>query len=556
LDQRGTGRFEPSLACAELQSETAENVALADAERLRIDQLTRCRDRLVGKGIDLAAYTTAQNAADVDDLRAAFGYDTVDLLGVSYGTRLALDVMRDFLRAIASVVLDSTLPNQVDAYTQLTVGFDRSLHLLFSSCAADDACNRAFSTLAADFSRVVAQLDADPVSVTVTNPRTDKPLTYLVNGWRFVSAMQGGLYSASRLRYLPMLIAQLKAGDTNPAGVFPAAVARGRRVVQLRDGVLGGVQRPAALRDAGRDERGGADRPAGVARGVPARRTGRVRGLRAMADEAREPDRAPAGGERHPHPDSVERERPRDPPAFNELAAATLSRSFLFAVPGIVHSILGNGGACGATIIGRFFAAPAVRPNTDCASAFGITYVTTGKIYAEAPPMTINPAKQYTATIVTNKGTMAVQLFADVAPRAVNNFAFLADDHFYDGVAFWRVLPGLLVHNLAQIIEVAGEAIHAVHDDRIPLAREAQQGIELGPRDILARCFVGEGAVHRNLFELAVRVLVEGADPDIADALSIHTISSICQDRVYDVREHLSRKRNNNPRLTRRRECA
>jgi len=98
------------------------------------------------------------------------------------------------------------------------------------------------------------------------------------------------------------------------------------------------------------------------------------------------------------------------------------------------------------------------------------------------------------------------------------------------------------------------QTVHAVHDHRVPLAREAQQGIELGTRDILARCLVGEGAVHGNLLELAIRVLVERADPDIADPLSIHgSISSICQDRVCKVRGRMSRKRISDPKLTGRR---
>lgn len=57
-------------------------------------------------------------------------------------------------------------------------------------------------------------------------------------------------------------------------------------------------------------------------------------------------------------------------------------------------------------------------------------------------------------------------------------------------------------------------------DNGIPLARETEERVELRPRDILARRFVGEGAIDGNLFELAVRVLVKTADPDIADALS------------------------------------
>jgi len=83
-----------------------------------------------------------------------------------------------------------------------------------------------------------------------------------------------------------------------------------------------------------------------------------------------------------------------------------------------------------------------------------------------------------------------------------------------------------------------------MHDDGVPLAREVQQGVELRPGDILSRGFVGEGAIDGDLFELAIRVLVERADADIADALPIHgSTSFICQDKVYKVRGQMSRKR-------------
>jgi cyclophilin family peptidyl-prolyl cis-trans isomerase len=65
--------------------------------------------------------------------------------------------------------------------------------------------------------------------------------------------------------------------------------------------------------------------------------------------------------------------------------------------------------------------------------------------YKAAPPMTIDKAKKYTATIATNKGTMKADLFADTAPISVNNFVFLANDHFFDGVIFHRIVAGFVI---------------------------------------------------------------------------------------------------------------
>lgn len=67
------------------------------------------------------------------------------------------------------------------------------------------------------------------------------------------------------------------------------------------------------------------------------------------------------------------------------------------------------------------------------------------KVYAEAPEMTIDTAKDYKAIIKTNLGDFEIDLYEKNAPKAVNNFIFLANDDYYDGVKFHRVIKGLLI---------------------------------------------------------------------------------------------------------------
>ncbi len=97
-------------------------------------------------------------------------------------------------------------------------------------------------------------------------------------------------------------------------------------------------------------------------------------------------------------------------------------------------------------------------------------------------------------------------------------------------------------------------------DDGVAVAREADEGVELGAGGVLARGVVGEGAIDGDTVELAIGVLVEGGDADVADALPVHDVPpplrmldtrSICQDRVYKVRGQMSRKRKGDPKLTR-----
>lgn len=67
------------------------------------------------------------------------------------------------------------------------------------------------------------------------------------------------------------------------------------------------------------------------------------------------------------------------------------------------------------------------------------------KQYNKAPEMQIDPAKTYSATIKTNRGDIVLDLFADKAPRTVNNFVFLARDGFYNGIKFHRVIPDFMI---------------------------------------------------------------------------------------------------------------
>ncbi len=67
------------------------------------------------------------------------------------------------------------------------------------------------------------------------------------------------------------------------------------------------------------------------------------------------------------------------------------------------------------------------------------------KQWNKPPEMIIDPKKKYTATLSTDKGDIVVDLFADKAPKTVNNFVFLAREGFYDGTIFHRVINDFMV---------------------------------------------------------------------------------------------------------------
>ena len=86
--------------------------------------------------------------------------------------------------------------------------------------------------------------------------------------------------------------------------------------------------------------------------------------------------------------------------------------------------------------------ADAVAVKAGCPASTKTT-VNTQK-YSAAPPMTIDPSKTYTATVVTTTGTFDITLDPRTAPNTVNNFVFLADKGYYHCVIFHRVIPGFM----------------------------------------------------------------------------------------------------------------
>jgi hypothetical protein len=85
-----------------------------------------------------------------------------------------------------------------------------------------------------------------------------------------------------------------------------------------------------------------------------------------------------------------------------------------------------------------------------------------------------------------------------------------------------HTLPRQALDQGPQVIEVPGEPVHAVHDQGVPVPEEAQQLLQLRALRVLARGLVREGPVQLDALELADRVLVQTADPDVSNALPGH----------------------------------
>src|SRR5690606_34558126 len=136
----GTGFSTPSLFCSEdIQ---------ADAEQHLVG-LAACRDGWEAKGVDLAQYNTRRNAEDLDLARQALVYDTWNVYGISYGSRLGLTLARDYPDHVRALVIDGVLPLQVDLLANGVASVAASLQLLRESCAAQADCDAAYGDIEA-----------------------------------------------------------------------------------------------------------------------------------------------------------------------------------------------------------------------------------------------------------------------------------------------------------------------------------------------------------------------------------------------------------------------
>jgi pimeloyl-ACP methyl ester carboxylesterase len=218
LDQRGTGWSEPVLDCPEPNQKSLEAIAagLSNDEAFSQEQdgWLSCRERLIAEGIDLSMYNSAASADDVADLTKTLGYEKYNLLGVSYGTRLALTILRDNPKGVRSVILDSVIPPNVDFFETITTNAQRSLDLVFERCAADPKCGPKYPNLETDFYTLVDQLNKDPITVQAAG------INYPVHGDDLINVVFNTLYDYETIRQLPELIANTSQGSTEWLGMW------------------------------------------------------------------------------------------------------------------------------------------------------------------------------------------------------------------------------------------------------------------------------------------------------------------------------------------------
>lgn len=371
LDQRGTGYSTPNLKCDELY----------DFELGLVEATRACRTRLLRAGYDLRAFNSQENAADVEALRRALGVEAFNLYGVSYGTRLALTVMREHPAGVRSVVLDSTYPPQVNRLVEFGANFERALTQVFSACAADETCTAAFPDLRRRFSNRIYTANESPLELFEGLE---------LSGTDLLSVYFQGMYNEAAIRTLPYSMAKLADDNLGDALLLLSGVVTGEEVDSGQGSVLAiwrvlreslkwfwrEVQSEGVYFSTECQE----DIPFQTPNAVLDAASALSPTLRRLVEETSPDQFAACRTWRVPRADRVESEPvtsdipalvlagsfdPITPPSWGRLAAETLPNSHFFEFPNAAHGVFVSG-RCPVGMVSEFLESPKDQPDSSC----------------------------------------------------------------------------------------------------------------------------------------------------------------------------------------------
>jgi pimeloyl-ACP methyl ester carboxylesterase len=207
MDARGTGYSEPGELCPAFEGleVRAAILRLPFEERTALvrRELAACRARLQQEGIDPGRFNSAALAHDLESLRSALGYQRLNLIGISWGTRVVLETMRRFPESVRSAILYGPLPPDAPWHVAAaTTG--ASLERLLRQCATDVRCRSEFPSLDRELAAMLDELDDDPIPLKTRWGAVE------IDGAVAETMITHALYDSDFLRYVPLAIRELR----------------------------------------------------------------------------------------------------------------------------------------------------------------------------------------------------------------------------------------------------------------------------------------------------------------------------------------------------------
>jgi pimeloyl-ACP methyl ester carboxylesterase len=214
IDQRGTGKSN-LLTCKFPTDDNPEMANLAKRTALTLKLYTECRDALAKKA-DLTQYGTTTAMADYDEVRAALGYDKINLWGASYGTRSAQEYLRRYPDRVRTVTLDSVASPSLILPENFARDAGAAIESAFVACEKSATCNKDYPALRADFAALLSRLDKNPQTLKVANPLTGIARDATISRDSIAMAAFSTLYVPQLTAILPEALKQASLGNYAP----------------------------------------------------------------------------------------------------------------------------------------------------------------------------------------------------------------------------------------------------------------------------------------------------------------------------------------------------
>ncbi len=212
MDQRGTGASEAN--CTEFGDASfailRQNLDREGEIKALDTIMSDCKRTMENNGVDLAGYTSKENAADFEDLRKALKYKKWNLFGGSYGSRLGLTIIRDFPKSVRSSVLTGILAPETNLINGSIQNFENSFISVLKRCEKNEGCNTRYPNLKKRLLKVLMKLQTDPLHFDYE----DKPL--VLNSQDALLLLYVSLYDRHSIGNIPSLIEALENGEIEP----------------------------------------------------------------------------------------------------------------------------------------------------------------------------------------------------------------------------------------------------------------------------------------------------------------------------------------------------
>ncbi|MBV8605641.1 MAG: alpha/beta hydrolase [Pelomonas sp.] len=231
VDQRGTGRSAP-LQCADEDRKSLSGSMGRDSQFEALDQ---CRKTLQALPYgDLRQFTTTIAMQDMDAVREQLGAAQWNVIGGSYGTRAALEYLRQFPTHVRRTVIDGVAPPDMVLPESFSADNHEALEAVFKACDDNKACAARFPKLREEWAALLASM---PRAVQLNHPVTGELEQVTLSRYALLSLVRSPLYGPAGAAMLPAAIHEASQGRFGPLMAIGSSIGGSSKKMRLAEGM-------------------------------------------------------------------------------------------------------------------------------------------------------------------------------------------------------------------------------------------------------------------------------------------------------------------------------